>query len=264
MKKLLVVALAMITVVSTGMAQEAVVAEAEGNLVSFDATLDLYSQYAWRGIQKNDEPVAQPGASASYDLGDYGSLAAGVWANYDFTNFNKRDGRADGFSEVDYTLSYAIDIDDFSLEAGHIWYTYPVKDGQDGSSTREVYGSVAYNNDIVVPALTVYYDYAAVEGFYSTFALSKDFEIAEQITAGVFSFLGAGDDNYNKGYGLTSDDALIDFNLGASASYAINEIFSVGATVVWTSVVDDGIRENVDAAQDKDILWGGINLAAAF
>ena len=41
-------------------------------------------------------------------------------------------------------------------------------------------------------------------------------------------------------------------------------MFSVGATVVWTSVLDDGIRENVDAAQDKDILWGGVNLAAAF
>jgi hypothetical protein len=260
MKRLVMTTLMLLAFVTAGFAQEA----AEGSPLSFEATLDLYSHYAWRGIEINDEPVAQPGASASYSLGDAGSISAGVWANYDFTNFSKNDGRADGISEIDYTLSYAIDISDFSLELGHIWYTFPVKGGPDGSSTREVYGAVAYNNDIVTPSLTVYYDYAAVEGFYGSFALAKDFEINEQVTAGVFASLGAGDDNYNKGYGLTSDNAIIDANLGASVSYAINDIFSVGATVVWTSVVDDGIRSNVDAAQDKDILWGGINLAAAF
>ena len=53
----------------------------------------------------------------------------------------------------------------------------------------------------------------AVEGVYGRAALSKDFELAEQVTAGVFASLGAGDDNYNKGYGLTTDDALIDGEL---------------------------------------------------
>ncbi|MFO7937916.1 MAG: hypothetical protein R6V06_09980 [Kiritimatiellia bacterium] len=262
MKTLILTAMAMVAIAFTTVAQEVV--ETEGCPIAFDATLDFYSHYAWRGIEYNDEPVAQPGAAARYDMAEYGSVSAGVWANYDFTNFKKHDGRGDGFSEIDYTLNYAVDVEDLTLEAGHIWYTFPVKDGQDESSTREVYGSVAYNNDIVVPSLTVYYDYADIEGFYGNAALSKNFEIAEQVTAGLFASLGAGDDNYNKGYGLTRDNALIDGNLGACVTYAINDIFSVGATAVWTSVLDDGIRENVDADQHKDILWGGINLAASF
>lgn len=263
MKKLLVAALAMVTAGSVCMAQE-VAAEAEGFPLSFEATLDLYSDYMWRGIQVTDEPVYQPGGSMSYDMGDYGSLSAAVWANFDFTDTNGTT-HGGGLNEVDYTASYAIDVADFTLEAGHIWYTFPQVNGTDwSSSTREVYGSVAYNNDIVTPSLAVYYDYAAIEGFYSSFALSKDFEIAEQVTAGVFASLGAGDADYNQGYGLTDDAAVIDGNIGANVSYAINDIFSVGATVVFTSVVDSGIRDNVDATQDKDILWGGVNLAAAF
>ena len=266
MNKLLLAAMAAFVVASVCVAQDAPVAqaEAEGLPVSFDAGVDLYSHYLWRGIEVNDEPVAQPAGTVSLDLAEFGSVSAGVWANYDFTNFGKGDGRADGFSEIDYTVSYAIDVADFSLEAGHIWYTFPVKDGPDGASTREVYGAVAYNNDIVTPSLSVYYDYAVVEGFYGNAALSKAFELDEQTTASVFASVGAGDDNYNKGYGLTSDNALIDGNIGVNVSYAVNDILSVGVTVVWSSVLDDGIRENVDAAQDKDWLWGGVNLSASF
>jgi hypothetical protein len=264
MKKLVVVAMAMFTVVSTCVAQEAAVVEAEGSPVSFAAGLDLYSHYLWRGIEVNDEPVGQPAGTATYGLGDYGSISAGVWANYAFTNSRKGDGRTDGFNEVDYTLSYAIDVADFSLEAGHIWYTFPRRDGQDGPSTREVYGAVAYNNDIVTPSLALYYDYAAIEGLYGTAGLTKEFELDEQTTATVFGLVGAGDDNYNKGYGLTTDNALIDGSIGANVTYAINDIVSVGATVVWSTVIDSGIRDNVDPVQDKEWLWGGINLAASF
>lgn len=255
----------MVAIASTCVAQEvAEAAEAESFPVSFNAGVDLYSHYLWRGIEVNDEPVAQPAGTATFDLEEFGSVSAGVWANYAFSNSRKGDGRTDGFNEVDYTLNYGIDVSDFSLEVGHIWYTFPRRNGSDGASTREVYGAVAYNNDIVTPSLAVYYDYADIEGTYAVAALSKDIEINEQLTAGVFASMGAGDDNYNKGYGLTTDSALIDGNIGASLTYAIDDTFTVGATVVWSSVLDDGIRNNVDPVQDRDWLWGGINFAAAF
>ena len=152
MKKLLVVALAMIAIASTGIAQEAAPAVAEKSTpLTLDATLDLYSAYVWRGCVITDEPVYQPGGSVGYDMGDSGSISAGVWANFDFTDANNTT-HFGGLNELDYTLSYAKDLGDFSLEAGHIWYTFPQANGQDyGNSTEEVYGSVAYNNDIVVP-----------------------------------------------------------------------------------------------------------------
>jgi len=265
MKKLLVVALAMIAIASNCVAQEvAVVVEEESSPLTFDVGADIYSAYIWRGIQVNDEPVVQPAASLGYDLGDLGSISAGVWGNYDLTNFRKGDGRADGFSEVDCTVSYAIDISDVSLEAGNIWYLFPNQQGPSGASTEEVYGSVAYNNEIVVPSFSLYYDYNYADGFYGSFALSKDIEINDQVSAGVFSSLGAADDDFAMAY-YGENESIVDFNLGASVTYAINDNLSVGATVVWTSLVDSGIRDNADASgYDEDMLWGGINLAASF
>ncbi|MDA3923581.1 MAG: hypothetical protein PF904_02645 [Kiritimatiellae bacterium] len=268
MKKLLIVALAMVAVASTCMAQE--VAEAEGIPLSFDVTLDIYSSYVWRGYQVNDDPVAQPGAVASLDLGEYGSIFAGVWANYDFNNFSGGDNRADGFSELDYTLSYAIDLKDFSLEVGHIWYSYPVfSDEEYDVSTEEIFVSIAYNNDIVTPSLTVYHDYSDdddVEGTYASVALSKDFEITEQVSASVFASLGGCDEDYaDSYYGAADGNYLLDGNVGVSTSYAINDYLSVGATLVWTSVVDSDVRDVADAnGLDQDMLWGGLNLAASF
>ena len=260
MKKLVAAVMAIFAVASICVAQDA--AEAGGSPLSFDVGADLYSAYIWRGIQVNDEPVLQPAVSVGYDLGDLGSLSAGVWANGDLT-----DGGPNGdpdVSEIDYTVSYAIDVEDFSLEVGHIWYTFPNSHGPTLDSTMEVYGSVAYNNDIVTPSATLYYDYDEVEGFFGTVGLGKDFELAENISASLFTSLGAGDDDYNMFYYGTSA-AVAAFDLGASASYAVNDTVSVGVTVCWTSLVDGDIRDNADAAGfDQDMLWGGINLSASF
>lgn len=257
MKKLLVAVLSLLSIATTCVAQED-----GGSPLSFDAGADLYSAYIWRGIQVNDEAVIQPALSASLDLGDMGSVSAGAWGNFDLTD-DGPNGDPD-MSEVDYVISYAIDIEDVSLEAGNIWYTFPNSHGPSGSSTKEVYGSVAYNNDIITPSAALYYDYDLVEGFFGTVGLSKDFELAENISASLFSTLGAGDDDYNQAYYGTSSAVAV-FDLGASASYAINDIVSVGVTVVWTSLVDSDIRDNADAAgMDEDMLWGGLNLAASF
>jgi len=264
MKKLLVVALAMIAVASAGIAQEAApVVAAESSPLSFEATLDLYSAYVWRGCVITDEPVYQPGGSIGYDLGDLGSISAGVWANFDMTDANNTRSTG-GLNELDYTLSYAKDLGDFSLEAGNIWYTFPKSNGPDyGNSTEEVYGKVAYNNDIVVPSFALYYDYNVVEGFYGSFALAKDFEINDQVTAGLFGSIGAGDEDYVRAYYGSSDAAVLDGNLGAYISYAINDNFSIGATLVWTSLIDSDVRDQ-GAYHEEDMLWGGINLAASF
>ena len=271
MKKLLTVATVIMTITSTCIAQEVsvtdpapeAVVQAEKSPLSFDASVDLLSAYMWRGQLLNDEPVWQPAANVGYDLGDdRGIISVEVWANFDITDNNSHRS-ACGLNEIDYTLSYAKDIEDFSMEAGNIWYTFPKANGQDyGHSTEELFGRVTYNNDIVVPSLVVYYDYAQVEGFYGLFELSKDFEIAEQITAGVFGSVGAGDDDYVDEYHGESA-ALLDFNLGASVTYAIDDNFSVGAKLVWTSLVDDDVR-SATASSDEDEVWGGLNIAAAF
>ncbi len=260
MKRLIVTTLMVLAFVTAGLSQQ--LAAAEGNLVSFDATLDLYSAYVWRGMALSDEPVLQPGGTVSLNFDEYGSVSAGVWANFDLTDVN-RTRSTGGLNEIDYTLSYAIDIEDISLEIGHIWYTFPKAGGPDyGPSTREVYASAAYNNDIVVPSVAVYHDYT-IDGTYASFALSKDIEIDEQVTAGVFASLGAAEDNFNRAYFASPKNSVVDGNIGGNVSYAINDNFSVGATLVLTTLLDSDLRANSYHSKET-ILWGGLNLAASF
>ena len=244
-------------------AAPAVKEESPDTGVSFSSTLDIYSARVWRGCVINDEPVWQPGATVSYATGDYGTLSANVWANFNMTDNLKR-SHFGGVDELAYTLSYAIDVGPMSLSVGHIWYTFPsISDTQYAHSTREVYATAAFNNEIVTPFVKVYYDYEAAEGFYGNAGLTKSFDITDQFSVGAEVSLGAGDDDYMNCYFATADAGLVDFNAALFCSYAITDNLSVGARIAWMSLLDSDARDN-EVYYDEDSLWGGINLAASF
>lgn len=274
MKRLLMMALTLVAGVTGVLAQEAAPAasapaavvpaeESPDTGFSLSATMDVYSAYVWRGCVVNDRPVWQPGGTATYDTGDYGSFSANVWANFDITDRNNHRAGG-GLNEVDYTVSYAIDVGPFSLSAGHIWYTFPKVNGKDYyGSTREVYATVAYNNDIVTPFLKAYYDYEAAEGFYGNAGLTKSIEINDQFSVGAEVSLGAGDSDYMDCYFASDDTGLADFNAAVFCSYALTDNVSVGARLAWMSLIDSDARDN-EVYWDEDLLWGGVNLAASF
>ena len=259
---------AMAAVAGSVLAQEAAVPAvveegAPDTGFSFDATLDLYSAYVWRGVVVNDEPVWQPGATVSYETGDYGTFSANVWASFNMTDRNQH-SHFGGIEEIDYTLSYAIDVGPVSLSAGHIWYTFPsISDSAYLHSTREVYATAAYNNDIVTPFVKAYYDYEAAEGFYGNAGLTKSVEINDQFSVGAELSVGAGDSDYMACYFGKDDAALADFNAAVFCSYALTDNLSVGARIAWMSLIDSDVRDN-EVYWDEDLLWGGVNLAASF
>jgi hypothetical protein len=266
MKRLVFMAMVMVAAISVVSAEDVAtpaaseVAKEEGSKLAFAATLDLYSAYVWRGTVPVDRPVYQPGATISYNTGDYGTFAGNVWGNFDMTDHNNHT-KFGGINEVDYTASYAIDVGPVSLSIGHIWYTFPsVTDSAYGESTCEVYFTAQYNNDIVNPFVKVYYDYAVMDGAYANFGLNKTIKVSDQVSVGSEVSLGAGSDGYMNYVG-TDSAGLMDFNASLFASYAITDHFSVGLRLAWMSVVDGDARDSVD---HQDLLWGGVNLAASF
>jgi hypothetical protein len=267
MKTLMFMAMMMVATVCGVSAQEAaapaapaVAPKEEESKLAFAATLDLYSAYVWRGAVVNDRPVWQPGATVSYATGDYGTFSGNVWGNFDMTD-RKSHTKFGGINEIDYTASYAIDVGPVSLSVGHIWYTFPsVTDSAYGESTREVYATAQYNNDIVNPFVKVYYDYAVMDGAYANVGLNKTVKVSDRVSVGSEVSLGAGSDGY-MGYLNTDSAGLMDFNAALFASYALTDHISVGPRLAWVSVVDSDARDSVD---DQDLLWGGVNLAASF
>lgn len=263
MKRLMIVAMMAMASACAVSAQE--VKEVETSPLSFEATADIYSAYVWRGLVLNKHVVLQPGATATFDLKEAGSLSASVWSDFNLAQNSKHAANTHrafgGLDELDFTASYAIDIGDFSLGAGHIWYTFPKANGSDyGNSTEEVFLTLAYNNDVVTPFISVNYDYNLVEGYYANIGLSKQIDINDRLSAGCEISLGAGDDDYNEAYFGTSD-GLLDFNASVFLAYSVNENITVGAKLAWMSLVDDDARDNV---AQSDILWGGLSLSAGF
>jgi len=226
------------------------------------ATLDLYSAYIWHGMVVNDEPVIQPYAGLTYSFGDYGAVTADAWFNFDTTG-NNGQRHVGGINEIDYTLSYAVTLGDFSLGAGHIWYTFPSVSSADYyPSTREIFVSAAYNNDIVVPFVKAFYDYARADGAYVNLGLRKEMTF-DKITAGAeLSLNGASHPftEYWYGDGAESQYWFTDAQALIYAKYAITDNFFVGARLGWVSTVDNELK---GVYHEDNLLWGGINLGVS-
>ncbi len=239
--------------------------------VTFGLSLDVLSDYMWRGTLCNGNPVWQPSVTLGYDLGDYGALSANVWQSYDLTHkrgtaTNSR--RACGAQEIDYTLSYAVTLKDVTYEVGHIFYTFP---NNNGSSDQDLYLSVSYDNPIVTPSAAVYWNYNSAHGedpsaVYFTFGLAHDFELTEKLTLTPSATLGFGDNAWCK---YVTDEStgceLTDQTLGLAASYALTDHLSVGAQLNYTWTPSRTLRHNDYMGDGKDqLLWGGVNISLEF
>lgn len=239
--------------------------------LSVEVSLDVLSDYVWRGTICNGNPVWQPSVALGYDLGDWGALSANVWQSYDLTHkrgtaTNSR--RACGLQEIDYTLAYAVSLADFDFEAGHIFYTYP---NNNGASDQDLYATVAYNNAIVTPSASVYWNYNSAHGedpsaVYVSFGLAHDFEPVEGLTLTPSAALGFGDNAWSK-Y-VTDESAgteLTDQTIGLAASYAITENVSVGAQINYTWIPSHTLRHlDYMGCGKNQLVWGGVNATVSF
>jgi hypothetical protein len=225
------------------------------------ATLDLYSAYIWHGCVLNDEPVWQPDVAMSYSFGDYGTVAADVWMNFDATGNNHQTHCA-GMNEIDYTLQYSVNIGDVALGVGHVWYTFPSISSADYyPSTKEVFVSAAYNNDIVVPFIKAYYDYSEAEGVYATIGLRKEISLAKNVVAGAELAFGGATDPYTQYYfGQDSKSWFTDGNATIYAKYNITDTVFVGVRLGWMSTMNGDLK---DVYHEDNLIWGGINLGAS-
>ena len=243
------------------------IASAETSTVSATASVDILSDYVWRGKICNGNPVWQPSATLAYDAGGLGKVSANVWASMDLTHRHgtmNASRRACGIQELDYTLAYANSVGPVDVEIGHIWYNFPYGNGR---PTEELYGTVAYNNPIVTPSLSAYWDYKDTAGndvsaAYFSFALSHEFALTDALTVTPSASLGFADHAYTGSCGGTE---FTDQTLGVSAAYALTENLSLGAQVNYTWTPSHTLRnEGYMGEGEHQLVWGGVNATLTF
>ena len=239
----------------------------EGDGFSVEVSVDVLSDYIWRGTICNDNPVWQPSVTLGYDAGDFGSASFNAWSSFDATHkrgTSTSSRRSCGAQEFDYTLSYANTVGPVGLEIGHIWYTFP---NSNGHSDQDLYATVSYENNIVTPSVSTYWNYSDsagtdVSAVYFSFALSREFSPVEDLTLTPKAEVGFGDHAYTGSAGGTE---LTDQTLGFAAKYAFTEWFSVGAQINYTWTPSHTLRHEGYMGEDKhQILWGGLNATVSF
>ena len=251
MRKIIsVVAVSMLA--GLGFAQAPVLVQEKPSDVSVSADAGLYSAYVWRGQVINNQMVAQPSVTAAK-----GPFSLNVWGNW-----NASDNADQDTAEVDYTAAYTLPLptEAVKVDVGLIAYTYPGH-GNDASPTEEIFVKSTFNNIILTPVASLYYDADQADGWYGNLALSQGVEISDALKAEIGGSVGYGTRNYNS-YNFGGEYcAFNDFNVYVSTKYALTEKASIGALLQYTYLNNDLA---VGRGQDDDILWGGINLSYKF
>jgi len=228
--------------------------------VNFEVTADFFSKYILRGQNLDDDPVFQPGFSATYK-----GLTAAIWGNLEFTNIN---GNSGDFSELDYVLDYSgamPGIEGVGYSVGVIYYDFP---GTTVKDTTEIYWGLNFDLPLA-PSVLVYHDVDEAEGTYISLAavhsIEKIIELGPDMPLGmeIGASLGWGSGSYNKYYWGTDQSKLNDLTLSASFPVEIGG-WTLAPSLNFVTLLSDDIRDTDAYGTDSDFFFVGISLLKRF
>lgn len=212
--------------------------------VSGGASVDVLSNYVWRGQKLSDDHgVIQPSVTAGS-----GAFSANLWANEDLTNTEH--------TETDFTIDYAYRIDKVSVDAGYIYYAL---DGAD--DTQEIFLSVGYDT-LLSPSVTLYYDYDEGEGGFLVFSVSHSFELPREADLSVSASVSVDLDNAVMGQDKNGEAFVGFYNaeIGATISVPVYRNLSIEPKVAWSFPLTDDARaaiEGLSFDSASSTVYGG-------
>ena len=227
-------------------------------------TADFASAYVFRGATFNDGFVVQPGIEAS-GLGlpeAYGSVAVGAWGNFDVDDYGGTLAGSE-FSEIDWYASYSLPslVDGLDLFVGFTEYTYMDPTGAGGiPADKEAHVGLGYEVAGIDLGATAYLGTGGgINGnAYYDLSVAYAYAVSEELELSVGALVGyfdpdAGTSGWNDGV----------FDL--AASYALGEVWSVGASAAYIAQLDDDVLVDVGkgGAYDVDFV-GMLSLGATF
>ncbi len=216
--------------------------------VSGSASVDVMSNYVWRGFKLSDDFVIQPSVGITY-----GGFGANLWSNWD-SNWSD----SGELTETDMTLNYVFSVNELSFDVGYIYYAL-----ESAVDTQEIYVSVGYDA-ILSPALTVYHDFEEGNGAFITASIGHDVELTQDVSLS----LGA-----SASYNADSEYSHGDFSdfhngeLSASVSIPVTDAISVEPMIAYTFPLSDDAESAIEAVSidgDSSIFYGGVNVTLSF
>jgi len=224
------------------------------------ASADVMSNYVWRGQKLSNSVVVQPSVGITY-----GGFGANLWANFD-TDRNETNtfggGHGEG-TETDFTLNYSFSVNKFNLSTGYIYYAL-----EGINDTQELYFSAGYDT-ILKPTLTVYYDFDEGNGAFLVASISHSFEVSKGINWNLGASASYNINNKVMGFNKDGDDFSNFYNaeISSSVSIPIWKAITVTPKVAYSFPLSNDAKEaikNISDDGDKDIFYGGVNVTLSF
>jgi len=222
------------------------------------ASVDVMSNYVWRGQKLSNSWVVQPSVAVTY-----GVFGANIWANYDSdAKIDEGDGHGE-VSETDITLSYTRSMDKWTFGAGYIYYAL-----NGSNDTQELYLSASYDM-LLKPTLAVYYDFDEGNGAFVQASISHSLEVAKGINLNLGAYASYNINNKVMGPDEDGDDFSNFYNAEISSSLNIPvwKAITVTPKIAYSFPLSDDAEEALEALSDdgdKDIFYGGINITLSF
>ena len=227
-----------------------VVVSAEATETSASFSVDVLSNYVWRGQNLGDDGVVQP----SLDVTS-GNFGINYWSNQDMET---NEG-----NETDLTLSYSTEIDKLSLGFGYIYYAL---DGAE--DTQEVYVSASYDM-FMSPSITLYGDFDEGDGAFIVASIGHSIGINDKASLNLGASASANIDNKVMGTDSSGKEFTDFYNgeVSASVSYAVNDKISIEPKVAYSFPLSSDAKnvfEGLDPKAHDDVFYGGVNLTLSF
>ena len=225
---------------------------------SGSASVDVMSNYVWRGQKLSNSWVVQPSVAITY-----GVFGANLWANYDAdASIDEGDNHGE-VNETDLTLSYTRSLDKWTFDTGYIYYAL-----SGANDTQEVYLSASYDM-LLNPSLTVYYDFDEGNGAFVLASIGHSLAVMNDITLNMGASASYNINNKVMGLDEAGDDFSNFYNAELSASLDIPVWKAVSMTpkVAYSFPISNDAEDAIKAISDdgdKDIFYGGINITLSF
>jgi hypothetical protein len=238
---------------------------------------DVLSAYVFNGQVGNDEAVFQPGLSVEGPLG----LGFGLWANMNLTDNDAAwdPDTAGEWSEIDLDLNWTVPCEGpVSLTVGGIYYIFPqlasdVDDDGNASAapadgSYEVYAQVAAEDVVLSPSFKVYHGMANSDDWIAQLSIGHSIAIADALSLDLGATVSyAGEYYVANDYGSEAGAAFTHVQFDAGLNYALSEALSVGVKGAFSSILDSGIRDDIQAGDvypEVDIFFGGVTASYSF
>jgi len=232
--------------------------QAEEVKTSGSASLDVMSNYVWRGQKLSNSWVIQPSVAIGY-----GVFGANIWANYDSDSIVDEGNGHGEFTETDITLSYTRSMDKWTFGAGYIYYAL-----NNANDTQEIYLMVSYDT-MLKPTLTIYYDFDEGNGVFITASIGHTIEVMKGINWNIGVLASYNINNKVMGLDKDGEDFSNFYNAEASTSLNIPVWKNITLTpkLAYSLPLSNDAKEAIKTISDdgdKNILYGGINLSLSF